>query len=64
MQATFFSIKKTKTKLIRPGIKKGDIKLSVLIPFIVALVQSLSGVSGLSCLIDSTRKRRVALPKV
>ena len=40
----FLPLKKQKTKLIRPGINKGDIKLSALNPLITARPNSRSGV--------------------
>ena len=59
-----FRLKKQKTKLIRPGINKGDIKLSALSPLITARPNSRSGDIARSDLEDAVLRRSVALPKV
>ena len=60
----FFRLKKQKRKLISPGINKGDIKLSALIPLSTARAKSRSGVKGRSCLADTVLNLRVAFPRV
>ena len=59
-----FRLKKQKTKLISPGMKKGDIRLNALIPFKTALANRRSGERGMSFLTGAVRKRMVAFPRV
>ena len=60
----FFRLKKQNKKLISPGINKGDIKLSALIPLSTARAKRRIGVKGKSALADTVLRRRVALPRV
>ena len=60
----FLRLKKQNRKLIRPGRKNGDIKISALIPLSTARAKSRNGVKGRSGLADAVLRRRVALPKV
>ena len=60
----FLRLKKQKIKLTSPGMKKGDIRLSALIPFSTARASKRSGVRGKSSLTEAVRKRMVAFPRV
>ena len=63
METLLLTVEKQNRKLIRPGRKNGDIKISALIPLSTARAKSRNGVKGRFSLADALLRRRVAYPK-